>query len=320
MRTYDDLARALRGVEVVFHQAAFGGFTAELSKYMDVNSGGTARLFEVIREQGTVRKVVAASSQAIYGEGLYRCPDHGLEHPPMRALARFQAGQWESPCPVCGKDMAWAQNPEQTSADGETIYALSKYSEERLTLALGKALGVPSVALRYTVTYGPRQSIYNPYTGVVSIFSTRLLNDLPPVVFEDGHQTRDLIYVGDVAAANLLLMEDESADGEVYDVGTGVATEVLKLVETLAQLYGKDLDQNPELKPQLTGAFRPGDVRHIISDSSKLRALGWAPAHTVGQGLAHYVEWIRSQGDVAEYFSDAEGKLRERGVILGGTD
>src|SRR5262249_46692639 len=151
----------------------------------------------------SVEKIVAASSQAIYGEGGYDCTTHGRQYPDMRTQAQLDAGAWEVHCPECQAPMKPGLTPEDATKRGETIYALSRHAEERLALCLGKALGIPTVALRYAVTYGPRQSLFNPYTGVVSIFSTQLLNNHPPVVYEDGHQTRDFLYVGDNAKANL---------------------------------------------------------------------------------------------------------------------
>jgi dTDP-L-rhamnose 4-epimerase len=164
-------------------------------------------------------------------------------------------------------------------------------------------------ALRYSVTYGPRQSIFNPYTGVVSIFSTRILNDLPPIVYEDGQQRRDFIYVEDVAAANVHCMETAATDGQSYNVGTGRAISVLELVDTLSRCYGRDV------RPMLRGEYRPGEVRHLFSDATRLRATGWSPRTTLEDGIRAYVEWIRAQGDVGEYFTEAEQHMKEMKAV-----
>lgn len=310
VRDRDALERALDGVDEVYHQAAFGGFTSEISTYHDVNATGTARIFEVIAARGLdVRKVVAASSQAIYGEGLYRCGVHGEIQPGMRNSEQLDAGRWEPPCPVCGGDLEPVLTHEDVRWNGETPYAVSKLAEERTVLGMGGRLGIPTVALRYAVTFGPRQSLFNPYTGVVSIFSTLLLNGIPAVVYEDGLQTRDYIFVRDIARANLLVMSDERADGRVFNVGRGEPVTVVDLLEKLSAAYGHEPNY------RLTDEYRPGDVRHIVHETSAIRGLGWAPETSLEDGLRAVADWITSQGSVSEYFSEALRELRERGVV-----
>lgn len=311
VRDRDVLARCLADVDEVYHQAAFGGFTNEASLYYDINATGTARIFEVIAQDGLdVRKVVAASSQAIYGEGLYTCPEHGLVQPGMRTLDQFRSQRWESLCPQCGQEVEPTRTPVDALANGETAYAISKYAEERTTIGLGRGLGIPTVSLRYAVTFGPRQSVFNPYTGIVSIFSTLMLNGLRPTIYEDGRQTRDFIFVGDVADANVVVMNDERADHTVFNVGRGVPVTVVDLVEALAGAHGLPLDYD------LPGDFRPGDVRHLFIDASPLEELGWAPRVSIEDGMSQVVEWIRSLGEVREYFSDALEQLRSQGVVV----
>jgi dTDP-L-rhamnose 4-epimerase len=310
MRSQDDLVRALDGVDFVSHQAAFGGFVPGISKYVHVNVLGTALLLElIVQRRLPVRKVVMASSQAVYGEGKYECAEHGVQSPPIRSVESLRAGRWEQPCRVCGGPLAPLPTDEQTPIDSTTPYAISKYGQERLLLSWGKTHGIPATALRYSVTYGPRQSISNPYTGVVSIFSTRMLNGLRPVVYEDGQQTRDFVYVGDVARANVHCLETPATDGEVYNVGSGRRTRVVDLIDVLRESYSL------EIEPLMRGEFRPGEVRHLFSDSSKLRATGWTPQVPVREGIARYVEWIRTQGDVREYFSEAEKVMREMRAV-----
>jgi dTDP-L-rhamnose 4-epimerase len=311
VRDYDVVARCLRGVDDVYHQAAFGGFTTEISTYYDTNATGTARLFEAIAGEGLeIRKLVAASSQAIYGEGGYRCEQHGDVQPDMRTLAQLRARRWELACPYCGYDLAPLLTREDMRWNGETPYAVSKLAEERTIIGIGKRLGIPTVALRYAVTFGPRQSVFNPYTGIVSIFSTLLLNGIPPTVYEDGRQTRDYIFVQDIAAANLHVMDDERADGQVYNVGRGEPVDVIRLVTALAAAYGL------ESAYELTNDFRPGDVRHLVHDASRLRALGWEPRHSLEEGLAGVVEWIAALGELDVYFSEALKGLRAQGVVV----
>jgi dTDP-L-rhamnose 4-epimerase len=311
VRDYDIVARCLRDVDEVYHQAAFGGFTAEISTYYDANATGTARIFEAIAREGLeIRKLVAASSQAIYGEGLYRCGRHGEVQPGMRTLEQFRSRRWEPVCPHCGGHLEPLLTHEDVGWKGETPYAVSKLAEERTVIGMGRQLGIPTVALRYAVTFGPRQSVFNPYTGIVSIFSTLLLNGIAPTVYEDGRQTRDYIYVEDIAAANVLAMEDERADGRVFNVGRGEPVDVVMLATALARAYG--------LEPayDLTGDFRPGDVRHLVHDASRIEALGWRPRYTLAEGLARVVEWITSLGQLREYFSEALDSLRNQGVVV----
>lgn len=311
LRSAKDLEKTLRNVDVVFHQAAFGGFTPELTKYLDVNVTGTGQIFEIIRQQKLqVKKIVIASSQAIYGEGTYHCPVHGIQYPSSRPLKQLKNKEWEVKCLKCGANMYPVPTREDKPLHGETIYASSKFFEENLSLSLGKHMGIPVVALRYAVTFGPRQSLYNPYTGVVSIFSTRILNNLGPVIYEDGLQTRDFIYVSDIAQANLFVMENDKANFQSFNVGTGQATTPLKLLETLCKAYGKNIE------PVLRLEFRPNDVRHFIHDSSKLRLLGFKPTVSFEEGINHTADWTLSQPNVKESFSEAEVALKKHEVVL----
>jgi dTDP-L-rhamnose 4-epimerase len=308
VRNREDLDESLDGVDWVFHQAADGGFTSAISHYFTNNSLPTATLFELIRDRHHVQKVVTASSQAVYGEGKYACAEHGLCHPEPRPVAQMSARTWEMRCPVCGREMAGIPIDE-SYVNPLTPYALSKYMNEILALNLGKLYGIPTVALRYSLTYGPRQSLTNAYTGVTSIFSTRILAGKPPVIYEDGKQTRDFVFVQDVARANLLVMEQEAANYQAFNVGTGVATTMLEFARLLNAIYGRDIE------PALRGEFRPGDFRHLTTDAGKLRVLGWEPRVPLSDGLQRYASWIRGYGSVEEYFSEAEHQLKQTRVI-----
>ena len=199
------VAAALKDIDVVFHQAAYGGYMPEIAKYVHVNSFGTALMLELVREENLpIRKVVVASSQAVYSEGAGMCPTHGLVFPNVRPVEQLRQGDWQVHCPLCDAVTTSVPTPENAPVGGETVYGLTKVDQEKLVLLWGKQVGIPTVALRYSCTYGPRQSIFNPYTGVIAIFCTRLLNNLPPVLYEDGQQTRDFSFVEDIARANLL--------------------------------------------------------------------------------------------------------------------
>ena len=305
------LERVLVGVEEIYHQAAFGGFTTEISTYYDANATGTARIFEVIAERRLpIRKLVAASSQAIYGEGLYRCSEDGDVQPGMRPVDQLRRREWEPRCPRCGRELEPAPTPEHVSWNGETPYAVSKLAEERTVLGMGRRLSLPTVALRYAVTFGPRQSVFNPYTGIVSIFSTLLLNGVPATVYEDGRQTRDFIFVRDIARANLAVMEDDRANWRAFNVGRGEPVTVIDLVERIAAAY----DVAPDFVAG--GDFRPGDVRHLTHDATAIRELGWRPETALDEGLERVAAWISGLGGLDDYFSATLDTLRERGVVM----
>lgn len=309
VRNRDDLDRALEGVDWVFHQAADGGFTSAISHYFVNNALPTAVIYELIRDKHPVQKVVVASSQAVYGEGKYVCPQHGPQYPQPRSVEQMRAQDWELHCPECGSSMAGVPIDE-SHVNPLLPYAMSKYWSEMMALNLGKLYRVPTVALRYSLTYGPRQSLFNPYTGVCSIFSTRILNGKPPVIYEDGRQTRDFVFVEDVARANVLVAEKEEANFQVYNVGTGVATTVLEFVATLEHAYGRDV------QPALRGEFRPGDFRHLFTDAACLRSLGWEPQVSLEEGLRRYAAWIQTYGTIEEYFTEAERLLKRTQVVL----
>ena len=306
-----DWERALSGVDAVFHQAAFGGFVPEISRYFEANVIGTAKLFETIRSKRfPVQKIVFASSQAVYGEGTYYCSEHGVQYPGYRSLSQLEKGEWEVKCPLCSADLTPLPTSEDKPLSPRSPYSISKLAQEKLAISLGRELDIPTVALRYALTYGPRQSIFNPYTGICSIFSTRILNNLPPVIFEDGLQSRDFLYVEDAARANLLVMEDQRANYSVFNVGTGKATTVAEFAATLCSLYGRE-----SLKPQIEGKFRPADSRHIFTDITQLRQLGFEAQVSLAEGLKKYSQWISSQSKIEEYYSSALQTLEQMDIV-----
>lgn len=301
---------ALAGVEVVFHQAAYGGYMPEISKYVGVNSFGTAQLLEVIRDENLpVKKVVVASSQAVYSEGAGLCGEHGLVFPAVRPVAQLRAGDFGVRCPQCDRATASAPTPEHAPIGGETVYAITKVDQERLVLTWGRQTGVPTVALRYSCTYGPRQSVFNPYTGVIAIFCTRLLNGQPPVLYEDGEQTRDFSFVEDIARANLLAATTDKLDGLAANVGSGEATSVREIARLVAGAL------NVTIEPLARGEFRPGEMRHLVSDTTRIRAAGYRPRVSLAAGIRRYIEWIGGQMDVRDYFAEAETLLRAKGIV-----
>jgi dTDP-L-rhamnose 4-epimerase len=310
LRDRDTIAAALDTIDVVFHQAAYGGYMPEITKFVHVNSLGTAQMLEAIHEKNLpVEKVVVASSQAVYSEGAADCPEHGLVFPTVRPVEQLRKGDWQVHCPFCGAITRSVPTPENAPVGGETVYGLTKVDQERLVLLWGKQLGIPTVALRYSCTYGPRQSIFNPYTGVIAIFCTRLLNNLPPVLYEDGEQTRDFSFVDDIARANLLAAETDKLDGLPVNIGSGRGTPIREVAEQLSDVL------EIGIAPEINGEFRPGEMRHLTSDTTLAQSAGHKPAVDLSEGISRYIDWIRAQSDIRDYFSEASEILKNKGII-----
>lgn len=312
IRDKESLKSAVIDADIIFHQAAMVGVGQsmyQIERYVDVNTLGTAKLLEILaNEEHDVKKLIVASSMSIYGEGAYKCEDCGVVYPSMRSEDQMKSRQWEMVCPDCSRIVTPVPTDEDKPLQPASIYAVSKKDQEEMSLAVGHAYGIPTIALRYFNTYGPRQALSNPYTGVCAIFSSRIKNSNPPIVFEDGLQTRDFISVHDIAAANLLVMRSSRADYNVYNVGTGVPVSILKIAETLAGLYGK------YLKPGIVNKFRQGDIRHCYANISKIRRLGFEPAVSFEDGMRELVEWGETQQ--AEDMSEmAFAELRAKGLV-----
>jgi len=313
VRRPDTWRRALKGVRAVFHQAAevgVGQSMYEVTKYVEANTLGTARLWqELITGKWPVQKVVVASSMSIYGEGQYRCSAHGAVYPSLRPDEQLRRRDWDMHCPRCARRVAWQRTPETKPLCPTSVYAVSKRDQEELSLSLGRAYRLPVVALRYFNIYGPRQSLSNPYTGVAAIFSSRLRTGAAPVIFEDGAQSRDFIHVSDIVRANVLALQRRDADYEAFNVGTGVATSVLRL----AQLLGRAL--KARVAPSVTGKFRAGDIRHCIADTAKIRTrLGFTPRVRFEQGLTDLVQWVERERAV-DRVDRATRELAQRGLV-----
>src|SRR6266480_6991768 len=310
LRDRETVSAALDNIDIVFHEAAYGGFMPEITKYVHVNSLGTAQMLEVIREKNLpTKKIIVASSQAVYSEGAGICPKHGLVFPKVRPIEQLRTGDWSVHCPICNAVTESVATPEHAPIGGETVYGLTKVDQERLVLLGGKQVGIPTVALRYSCTYGPRQSIFNPYTGVIAIFCTRLLNNLPPVLYEDGEQTRDFSFVEDIACANLLAAETDKLDGLPVNIGSAHGTPIREIAEQLADILRIDV------APEINREFRPGEMRHLTSDTTLARSAGYKPTVDLGEGISRYIDWIRKQSDIRDYFSEASDILKNKGIV-----
>jgi dTDP-L-rhamnose 4-epimerase len=304
VRSEEVVRGALEGVDAVVHLAArvgVGQSMYEQAEYAAANTLGTAVLLDALAER-PVRKLVVASSMSVYGEGAYE-PVPAAE----RTRERLDRREWE-PRGAEGEELTPVPTPETKQPELSSVYALTKFDQERLCLLFGSAYGVPAVALRLFNVYGPRQALSNPYTGVLAIFASRLLNDNAPVVYEDGAQTRDFVHVSDVASAFRLALERDGADSRVVNVGGGRATSVLEIAHTLAGLLGREID------PELPGTSRAGDIRHCIADVSLARELlGFEAQVALEEGLAELAEWLQTQ-PATDRFDRAAAELAERGL------
>lgn len=310
MRDREVVESALDGIDLVFHEAAYGGYMPEISKYVAVNSLGTAQMLEIVREKNLgVRKIIVASSQVVYPEGAGECPQHGPVFPGLRPVEQLRRGDFSVRCPTCNSPTKSVPTPEYAPLGGETVYAITKLDQEKLVLTWGKQVGIPAVALRYSCTFGPRQSIFNPYTGVMAIFCTRLLNNQPPVIYEDGEQTRDFSFVEDIARANLLAATSDRLDGKAVNVGSGRAVTIKRVAELISKALGSPLT------PIMNREFRPGEMRHLISDTTLIRNAGYSPLVSLEEGIERYLDWVRQQGSIKEYFAAAELILRKKGIV-----
>jgi dTDP-L-rhamnose 4-epimerase len=304
-----DLSKALEDVNRVVHLAAYQDYLPDFSTFVHTNTESSALLFElIIANRYPVEKIVFASSQSVAGEGKYKCSEHGVVLPQPRPIEQLRAGDWEVKCPECGSEMKPVLIDEATSMP-HTAYAISKYSIELLADRLGRRYGIPTACMRYTYVQGPRNSFYNAYSGIARRFAMRLLQGLPPVCYEDGKQLRDYVNVKDIARANVMVMEDDGADFQVFNAGGGRAVSVLEFAKMMIREFESTLE------PDVPGDFRIGDTRHTISDNSKLNALGWEPTIPVEQNVREYVVWMREQDQTTEYLEEAERVMREQGVV-----
>lgn len=312
IRNKEDVKKALEGVDAVFHFAAMVGVGQsmyQIKDYTEVNNVGTAVLLEALMEH-PVKKLIVASSMSIYGEGLYIDETENYHMECARSLADLRSGKWEM---YGQKDQLLkpVPTPETKKPNLSSVYALSKYDQERLSLITGKAYNIPTTALRFFNVYGTRQALSNPYTGVLAIFASRLLNNNPPMIFEDGHQKRDFIHVKDVARACRLAMETPEATGEVLNIGSGNNYSIDHIARKLAGVMGK-----ADILPEITGKYRVGDIRHCFADISKTeKLLGFKPGVAFEDGLFELAQWLKDQIAI-DNVTKASKELSSRGLTV----
>lgn len=311
VRDADVTRRCLKGINAVYHFAAavgVGQSMYEMARYTSVNTYGTAVLLDEIAKR-PLEKLIVASSMSVYGEGLYRGSDGELHEEVDRPAAQLRASRWEVRNGT-GEALIPIPTPETKKPSLASVYALSKYDQERMCLMFGNAYGVPTVALRFFNVYGTRQALSNPYTGVLAIFASRYLNGNAPVIFEDGKQKRDFVSVHDVVRACRLALEKPDANGLVLNIGSGKAYTVREVAEAMARVLGK------RIHPEITGKYRVGDIRHCFADISLAkRVLGYRPRVTLQQGLTELASWL--EGRIAhDRVAEARAELASRGLTV----
>lgn len=312
VRNRNQVEKALEGVDLVYHFAArvgVGQSMYEIREYTDVNNAGTATLLEALIDK-PVERLVVASSMSIYGEGLYKDSAGKLTEGSSRSREQLRQSNWEVHN-KSGEVLQPVATPESKTPTLASVYALSKYDQERMCLMVGEAYNIPTVAMRFFNVYGPDQALSNPYTGVLAIFASRLLNNKAPLIFEDGKQQRDFVSVYDIARACRLAIETPTAAGEVFNIGSGSSYTILEIAEKMASVMNK-----PELKPEITGKYRVGDIRHCFADISKAKEiLGYEPSFTLEEGMKELAQWL--EGQIAEdKVADAREELEARGLTV----
>lgn len=309
----DDWRKALKEQDIVVHLAAetgTGQSMYEINKYIDVNIKGTSNLLDILtNEEHQVKKIVVAASRAIYGEGMYECSTHGIVYPTERTDEDMKKGDFEVKCPTCQENVKLLATTEETKIHPTSIYGITKQMQEEMCMVVGKSLGIPVVAYRYQNVYGPGQSLKNPYTGILSIFSTIIKNNNSINIFEDGKESRDFVYIDDIVAATILGIEKKEANFESFNVGTGVCTNVIEVANTLKSKYNSDTEIS------ISGNYRLGDIRHNYADLTKInKKLGFVPSVDFETGMGRFVDWVNQQEVVEDNYEKSIAEMKEKGL------
>ncbi|WP_071131779.1 SDR family NAD(P)-dependent oxidoreductase [Enterococcus timonensis] len=313
VRNRQDWEKALENQNIIVHLAAetgTGQSMYDIQKYVDINIGGTALLWDILTNKKTaVEKVVVASSRAIYGEGRYHCAKDGDVYPIERRDEDMAKGDFEVKCPICNGEVELVGTTEDSKIHPTSTYGLTKHTQEELSLMIGKSIGIPVVTYRYQNVYGPGQSLKNPYTGILSIFSTIIKNGNDINIFEDGLETRDFVYIDDVADATILGIEKEEANFHSFNVGTGEKTDVLTVAKTLIEKYGIPTEV------KVSGNYRLGDIRHNFADISLIHnLLGFTPKVSFDEGIGHFADWVNQQEIEKDNYEASIAEMKEKGL------
>lgn len=314
VRKKEDWIRALNNQNIVIHLAAetgTGQSMYEIQKYVDVNITGTSILLDyLVNEKHNFEKVIIASSRAIYGEGKYSCKAHGEVYPVERKEDDLLKGDFEPKCPVCDSELELLATDEDSKIHPSSVYGITKQNQEQMIMSVCKSVNIPAVAFRYQNVYGPGQSLKNPYTGILSIFSTQIRNGNNINIFEDGLESRDFVYIEDVVNATILGVQKNEANFQVFNVGSGVATTVLEVATKLREFYEADIEIN------ITGNFRLGDIRHNFADLSKIKnKLGFQPAYDFSTGVKEFVKWVKEQEINEDIYARSVEEMKAKGLF-----
>lgn len=309
----EDWRKALKNIEVVVHLAAetgTGQSMYEINRYIDINIKGTSKLLDILtNEKHDVKKIVIASSRAIYGEGEYICPVHGIVYPEEREERYMSIGDFNVKCPHCNITVELKPTTEETKKHPSSVYGFTKQAQEEMCMIIGKSLKIPVVAYRYQNVYGPGQSLKNPYTGILSIFSTRIKNGNEINIFEDGQESRDFVYIDDVVNATILGIEKDEANYQTFNVGTGIAVTVQEVAETLIEKY------NSDIKIKISGNYRLGDIRHNYADLTKIKTLlNFEPRVDFNAGISKFVDWVEIQNIEEDNYEKSIEEMKKKGL------
>lgn len=314
VRNKADWKKAINNQDVIIHLAAetgTGQSMYEKEKYTEVNIEGTKNLIDILKQTNhQIQKVIVASSRAIYGEGKYSCNQHGVSFPDERKETDLLAGRFNPICRQCDRELSLLPTDEQARINPLSHYGDTKYQQEELIMKMGDNLKIPTVALRYQNVYGPGQSLSNPYTGILSIFSTRMLNGNNVDIYEDGKESRDFVFINDVVDATLLALENKNANHQSFNVGSGVGTTVKEVAKMLKAKYKSNVDL------VVSGKFRIGDIRHNIADLTKSKQLlGFEPNVDFATGISKFVEWVLTQEVQKDKYDESIKELKDKGLI-----
>ena len=314
VRNKEDWKKVIGGQDIIVHLAAetgTGQSMYEIEKYNDVNIMGTAHLLEILAStEHSVKKMIVASSRAIYGEGKYNCKIHGDQYPLQRKEIDMERAEFNPKCEICNVELNLLATDEKSKINPSSIYGINKQQQEQMVMLMGDSLGIPSVAFRYQNVYGPGQSLSNPYTGILSIFSTRILNGNNLEIYEDGLESRDFVFIDDVVDATILGIEKEEANGEIFNVGSGVATTVKEVANSLKKFY------NSEINISISGKYRLGDIRHNYADLNKAKnLLGFTPKYNFQKGISEFVSWVKTQEVMEDKYEKSIQELKDKGLI-----
>lgn len=308
------LEEALEGVDYVIHLAAetgTGQSMYEIKRYVDVNIGGTALLLDLLTNtKHHIKRMVVAESRAIYGEGKYHCEKCGAVYPTERKDEDMAKGDFDCHCPKCGGKVTLVATTEDSAIHPSSVYGIGKQVQGQLVHLICKNIGIESVSFRYQNVYGPGQSLTNPYTGILSIFSNRIKSHKGINIFEDGKETRDFVYIDDVVDATIAGMEVSEANGHVFNIGTGIATDVLTVAQTLCKHYGIDVPLD------VTGNYRLGDIRHNYADITFAKQiLGFIPKWTFDAGIKQFTEWVNRQELQTDNYEASLEEMKQKGLF-----